>query len=847
MNNLEKLMLLSCRPTTEEAIKSLRRDNGEHSAPSKMADDLMLYNRMMEASIDRRKLNPETQADCSHSDKLQGFRPYHCTYPSCSTGGKLYHSRTEWMEHEVIAHQQLWSCRDHHSFSCYSRDAFERHLMEEHRSLKDIHRKAWMDIYKPATKDLRRHCPVCLTRTEQLVGENLSEHIAEHLEQFALCASACKASDVALQVSELFKGSRSYQAPWVQDEPAHAPGADLAWGKLVRHTVATSTRDRIPATPTIPDTSSINNSPERRTMRTAAEDGKDNIKREATSDGGPIDTDTDQRSLSLESSCDRPDIRLEANCGLEQNWPSFLQPVVHPPVRYRLFSEPTLPERPPPPPFSRPNPFVAGSYGAYWGSRATSAASGYFGSFAYDPQSFVDGGLRAGSPTHIANAESNPWLPVNSPSLVASPATGQPSPGRRRRDSERGTDSDPRTIEPPRSRYPRRVPHHERPRSAEIPTLQRQCNMGYCKEQVFNRRADLLRHQHAYHSHLLPMEGPQPPSGDSGSPPEPLGCHALCDHRERPIEVSQKDRSKSNISAVKARQTCALPVKRRHASDGSMINTDTGAVHQLRDWPQEGPTQEASSAASYGDITRPMSAGGTKARSQLAGERQPGVKIGSDSPKSPSDSSFGLRPRPREFFKAGKVFLKLWTDPTAAKSIAAYRFNGALVNCNNEQVFTKVRRFIVVQAGEEYCHALPITTYSGRGVASQAVNESEHAVVYTGGIAPLAKWDEHPKPGESGMKTIAIDLDPGSSADYLHEMSRINLCDVVRINYDAEVKSHGNIKTNSMRYLLEAFRTAWSLDGPVDSIEDDHEDWILLDDNGGENDDDDDEDVLVVG
>ena len=54
MNNLEKLMLLACRPMTNEAITALRRNNEDRRTPSNTADDVMLCRRMMQASIDRR-------------------------------------------------------------------------------------------------------------------------------------------------------------------------------------------------------------------------------------------------------------------------------------------------------------------------------------------------------------------------------------------------------------------------------------------------------------------------------------------------------------------------------------------------------------------------------------------------------------------------------------------------------------------------------------------------------------------------------------------------------------------------------------------------------------------------
>ncbi|KAK4553100.1 hypothetical protein LTR86_009827 [Recurvomyces mirabilis] len=46
--------------------------------------------------------------------------------------------------------------------------------------------------------------------------------------------------------------------------------------------------------------------------------------------------------------------------------------------------------------------------------------------------------------------------------------------------------------------------------------------------------------------------------------------------------------------------------------------------------------------------------------------------------------------------------------------------------------FSKVRRFVVIQAGDRYCSALPIKTYNGLGVNVAPVARSHHAIIYSG-------------------------------------------------------------------------------------------------------------------
>lgn len=246
------------------------------------------------------------------------------------------------MEHEKIAHQQLWQCRDHHDFSCHSRDAFERHLMEEHRSLKEIHRKAWMDIYKPVTEDKRRHCPICLASTEQLLHQSLAKHVAGHLEQFASRASDCEVPEARLQLLQLFDGSQSRQEPCSHPTPAQAPMLDLMYDRLKVQTVTNNPRDRIYGMLGISD---IDDGPAGRTKRSKAEDRNDDIKREATCDGSAVDIRTQQLPPTrhdpsmLEHQSGNPP---EPNRGLQQMRPTWHQPDLYSPPGEPYLHGPSL-------------------------------------------------------------------------------------------------------------------------------------------------------------------------------------------------------------------------------------------------------------------------------------------------------------------------------------------------------------------------------------------------------------------------------------------------------------------------------------------------------------------------
>ena len=540
MGNLEKLMLLTCRPTTEGAITALRSNNEDDRAPSNTADDMILCRRMMQASIDRRKLIPGGKANGSHSVELQSLRPYHCTYPNCSTGSKLYRCRSDWMEHEKLAHQQLWRCRDHHDFSCHSRDGFERHLMEEHRSLKEIHRKAWMDIYKPVTEDKRRHCPICLTSTGQLLDQSLAEHIAEHLEQFTSRASSYNASEARLQLLQVFNGSQSRQKPCSHPIPAQAPMLDLVYDRLKAQTFTTTPRDRTYGMLGISD---IDDDPAG-TKRSKAEDRNDNIKREATGDRSAVDIKMQQLPPTRH---DRSmlDNRPEADRYLQRTQSSWHQPDLYPPLDEPYFYGPSL--------LPRTSLSGVGTSPVWTYTRATGAAPAYFPLFPNSTQTFVDGSIQDGGPISVADAERVPCGPeIHARSLACGKAPGSTS----RPEQTNGSDPS-KTGEPPSGRRsPVSLSHHT-PYRTTSPAALAPDIVRSGGEALYNPPPILhIPRSLGWGSSQTSMDFPESarheesgtPLGPGASVPSILQTPLFDGIRDQPTETSQRDRHKSSTN-----------------------------------------------------------------------------------------------------------------------------------------------------------------------------------------------------------------------------------------------------------------------------------------------------------
>jgi hypothetical protein len=170
--------------------------------------------------------------------------------------------------------------------------------------------------------------------------------------------------------------------------------------------------------------------------------------------------------------------------------------------------------------------------------------------------------------------------------------------------------------------------------------------------------------------------------------------------------------------------------------------------------------------------------------------------------------------RPAKFFCLGRVFLVLWSQPAGgngsnAGTVVTMQERGTVRNHLGELVFSKVRRFVVIRESGQYCSALPITTYSGQGVAKHRVVKSEHAIIYTGRAPPEPRVDERPSRGETGMRPQPIRVDPDNQTDRLDPMSRIHFGGVHQVHHNVKTKSLGIVNIRSINALQSQFLNVW--------------------------------------
>lgn len=160
----------------------------------------------------------------------------------------------------------------------------------------------------------------------------------------------------------------------------------------------------------------------------------------------------------------------------------------------------------------------------------------------------------------------------------------------------------------------------------------------------------------------------------------------------------------------------------------------------------------------------------------------------------PLDPSFYVRGK--SFFFEGRVLAIILnesagstTDYNTSNSFNMVRFNGNIV-------YTSVRRFIVVRAKREFCYAVPIFTYSGKGTTKPGVHAEEHAIAYAYGKSPCLLRDE------VGITKAAIPVIMTAANETLSKASRIYFGIHHPIQYNVKVKEIGYVQPDYIPTLI---------------------------------------------
>ena len=180
-------------------------------------------------------------------------------------------------------------------------------------------------------------------------------------------------------------------------------------------------------------------------------------------------------------------------------------------------------------------------------------------------------------------------------------------------------------------------------------------------------------------------------------------------------------------------------------------------------------------------------------------------------------STFRVRNHP--FFVLGRVFLVLWVEPAGENTTVVTSVErsdpdppGFSRGRYQERVYSKVRRFVVIREGKDYCSALPVVTYGRQGVGKRGVVKAEHAIVHTTRDSPRPVPAELPHRNEDGMRSQPIRIVPDQPTDKLDSMSRIDFGKIYTIQHNIKVKPFGNVHERSRGALFTQFNNVWKKD-----------------------------------
>ncbi|KIW04521.1 uncharacterized protein PV09_04276 [Verruconis gallopava] len=158
----------------------------------------------------------------------------------------------------------------------------------------------------------------------------------------------------------------------------------------------------------------------------------------------------------------------------------------------------------------------------------------------------------------------------------------------------------------------------------------------------------------------------------------------------------------------------------------------------------------------------------------------------------------------RRFFRPGRVFAVLWTEPTGiSDTLRDLEMENAFTQVRyGERVFSEIRRFIVIRAFSHHSLCVPIATYQRRGTHNRP-DADHHSIAYEKGTTPMLVE------GERLTKyPIPIVLRNGES---LEPQSRINFSKIYTVENNVKVYSIGQVDQKFIEWIIYYTRLASDL------------------------------------
>ncbi|KAL2064681.1 hypothetical protein VTL71DRAFT_3819 [Oculimacula yallundae] len=153
----------------------------------------------------------------------------------------------------------------------------------------------------------------------------------------------------------------------------------------------------------------------------------------------------------------------------------------------------------------------------------------------------------------------------------------------------------------------------------------------------------------------------------------------------------------------------------------------------------------------------------------------------------------------KKFFRPGRVFSTLWTEPYETSNDNDSLFNTVVTYKvkYGQRVYSKIRRFVVVELDEtrRSCTCLPIISYGGKGYRKRGINLDNHGLIYN---------SQAPPPRVKGITKEPLRIISSEGVEHLNNSTLINYGRVYTVETNVKVKDVGNLTLES-KALLQTY------------------------------------------
>jgi len=183
---------------------------------------------------------------------------------------------------------------------------------------------------------------------------------------------------------------------------------------------------------------------------------------------------------------------------------------------------------------------------------------------------------------------------------------------------------------------------------------------------------------------------------------------------------------------------------------------------------------------------------------QRTSPQPPRRVLGTPGKSETLDPSYKVRNRDyKDFFRPGRVFQTLWTDPwTSTTNEGNQTFQSRIsVVAFNQKVHSKVRRFVVVRQGDRFCTCLPVTSYDGRGLRKKGIHIQEHGFIYSHDVPSFV----------SGISKEPLRVLLSDDSTRLGDKSLVNYAKPYTVETNVKVKNVGQLDEKSRKKIKQYF------------------------------------------